>query len=204
MPKAEFDRRYPRDLVKMAYWRHEPNDPSALKAVMDDMWNSFRDGKYDTRTLWSHTSKLYDNRFDFYSNQLIRDLAKVEQANSPDGQSFSVPLHDVIAATFDPDRLSRLLEKLPYENAVFTVRKGQIGMRLVVPSHEVLQERAERQLQPAAAKVGKVPPTAVTPDKMRKSPEKPSILAALKQGAEKSKQQPATDIAPKKSKETEI
>ncbi len=37
-----------------------------------------------------------------------------------------------------------------------------------------------------------------------KPAEKPSILAALKEGAEKAKQQPAADKSHKKSKETEI
>ena len=182
MPKDEFDRRYPLDLVKMAYWRHEPDDPSELKAVTDNLWNNDRDGKYKECSMWAHTSKLYDNRFDFYANQLLRDLGKLENPNSPDRQNFSVSLHSVIAAAFNPDQLGRLLEKLPYKNAAFTVQRGQSFMKLIVPRDEILQLRSNQA----------------------EKSEKPSILEALKQGAEKSRQQSEHKLEPKKSKGMEV
>ena len=116
MPCGEFNRRYPLDLVKMAYWRHEPDDPAALKIVMDDIWNSHRDGKHKTSDIWAHTSKLYDNRDIFYSNQIMRDLNKLREPNSPDRQFFTVPM-DSRAAALSPEHLSRFLEKLPYNTA---------------------------------------------------------------------------------------
>ena len=46
MPKDEFNRRYPPDLVKMAYWRNEPADTEALKKVLDNVWNNTRDSTH--------------------------------------------------------------------------------------------------------------------------------------------------------------
>lgn len=201
MPKDEFDRRYPLDLVKMTYWRREPDDPSALKAVMDNVWNDSRDGKYKECSLWSHTSRLYDNRFDFYAGQLLRDLSKLEKPNSLDRQSFTVSLHSVIASAFNPEQLGRLLEKLPYKDAAFTVRKGQSFMELAVPREEIQVERWKQQGKPTVVKDGKEIPVSVPSNDNR---EKPSILDALKQGAEKSRQQSEHKQEYKKSKGMEI
>lgn len=183
MPRDEFDRRYPLDLVKMAYWRREPDDPDALKAVLDNMWNSERDGKYKECSLWSHTSKLHDSRDVFYSEQILRDLDKLREPNSADKQFFTVTLNPYVASAFDPEQLSQLLDALPYKNAEFSIKKGQRNMRVIIPRDEILQLRRN----PA-----------------EKSAEKPSILEAIKLGAEKSHRQSEHKTEPKKSKGMEI
>jgi len=198
MPRDEFNRRYPLDLVKMAYWRHEPDDPAALKTVMDDMWNTHRDGKYKSCDLWSHTNRLHDSRSDFYAGQLLRDLSRLDKPNSPDKQGFMVSLDGRAATAFDPEQLSRLLDKLPYKDAAFTVYKGQSYMRLVVPRDEVHLDRWKQQGKPTIIKNGKEIPVTVPPN------EKPSILQALKDGAERSRQQDKNNNIPKKSKGMEI
>jgi hypothetical protein len=197
MPRDEFNRRYPLDLVKMAYWRHEPDDPAALKAVMDDVWNSHRDGKYTSRDLWAHTTRLYDDRDVFYSDQIMRDISKLREPNSPDRQFFTTPLNSYLAAAFGPDELRRLLDKLPYKSAEFTIKKGQNDFHVIVPREEVQLDRWKQQSKPTVIRDGKEIPVTVPP------PEKPSILDALKQGAEKSRQQSNND-KPKKSKGMEI
>ena len=202
VPRDEFNRRYPLDLVKMSYWRHEPDDPAVLKAVMDNVWNVDRSGNYTERGLWAHTSRLHDDRDVFYSSKLLRDLSKLREPNSPDKQYFMVSLDPRAAAAFDPEQLSRLLAKLPYDNAEFSVKKGQSYMQAVIPRDEVLLDRWKQQGKPTVIKDGKEIPVTVPPNDKREQPEKPSILDALKQGAEKSKQQ--SNDKPKKSKEMEM
>lgn len=179
MPKAEFDRRYPLDLVKMAYWHNEPTDPEALKTVLGNVWNNDRDGKYKTCDMWAHTTKLYDNRFTFYANQLMESLNKHQYPNSTDKQSFTTSLDGRIAFALNPEQLGRLLETLPYKNAVFTVERRALDMKLVVPKDEVLQARGERLKDKLTDK---------SPVKADKS-EKPSLLATLEANEQKSKQQ---------------
>jgi len=178
MPRDEFERRYPLDLFKMAYWRHESDDPTALKSVIDNIWNNDRDGKYKSISLWSHTNKLYDDRYIFYAEQILKDISKLREPNSSDKQSFTVPLNSYIATAFNPDQFGKLLDALPYKNAEFSIKKGQHHMKVIIPRDEILQ--------------------------LRKEPEKPSILNALKQGAEKSRQQDNQKKPLKKSKETEL
>jgi len=182
MPRDEFNRRYPLDLVKMAYWRHEPDDSSALKAVIENVWNKSRDGQYKLCSLWEHTNKLYDGRYVFYADQILRDISKLREPNSSDKQFFTTQLNSYIATAFNPDQFGKLLEALPYKNPEFSIKKGQRDMNVIVPRDEVLQLRKEPE----------------------KKSEKPSILDALKQGAEKSRQQDNPDKSTKKSKETEI
>ena len=201
MPRDEFDRRYPLDLVKMAYWRHEPDDPEALKAVLDDMWNNGRGGKYENRGLWLHVGLLYDDRDNFYSEQILRDVDKLHEPNSPDKQYFVASLDPRVAAAFDPEQLNRLLDKLPYDNAELSIKKGQSYMQVVVPRDEILFDRNKQQDKVADTNDGREMP-AVAPNDRREPPEKPSILDALKQGAALSRQH--DNAKPKKSKEMEM
>lgn len=203
MPRDEFNRRYPLDLVKMAYWRHEPDDPTALKAALDDMWNSHRDEQYVPCDLWAHTSRLHDDRDVFYSGQIMRDLNKLREPNSPDRQFFTTPLNPYVAAAFNPEELGRLLDKLPYKSAEFSIKRGQLNMQVVIPREEVQLDRHKQQGKPTVMKDGREIPVTIPPNDKREPPEKPSILEALKQGAEKSRQQ-NNNKTQKKSKETEI
>jgi hypothetical protein len=202
MPRDEFDRRYPLDLVKMAYWRHEPDDPAALKAVMDDIWNTDRSMNYRVCDVWTHTSRLHDDRDTFYSDQIIKDLSKLHEPNGADKMFYTVSLNPYAASAFDPEQLSRLLDKLPYKNAELSIKKGQRDMQVIIPRDEIRLERWKQEGRPTAIKDGKEIPIIVLPEEKQEPPEKPSILDALKQGAEKSKKQ--DNSKPKKSKETEI
>jgi len=198
MPKEEFNRRYPLDLVKMAYWRNEPESPEALKAVIDNIWNNERDGKYEPASMWAHTDKLYGSRLEYHADKLIEALGNHQEPNSPDKRSFTTVLDGRIAYAFDPELLRRLLEALPFDNAVFTVNKNQPNMNLVVPRDEVLELR--RGLAEKSEEMG-------NPEKPEKA-EKPSLLATLEVNEKKSKEQfgqksePGKD-APKKTKEEE-
>ena len=205
MPKDEFDRRYPLDLVKMAYWRHEPDDPTALKAQIDDVWNNSRDGRYEARDLWSHTDKLYDSRTEFYSNQIMESMNKLREPNSPDKQFFCAPLNSEIATAFGPDQFSRLLDALPYKNAEFSIKKGQGHIQVVIPRDEILLERWKQQGGLTESRDGKEIPVTVPATGRREASEKPSLLEALEAGEQKSKQQFARGAesgrdAPKKNK----
>ncbi len=174
MPTDEFNRRYPLDLVKMAYWRHEPDEPSDLQAVTDYLWKIIREENYKPRNIWLHTSDLYEKCYRFYAKQLMADLSLLEKPNSRDGQNFTVPFDSMSAVSFDPERLTRLLDKLPYDNAAFTIQKGQHGVNLTVPRDEVMLNRAE--------KAGK---SAVIPEGKAKTAEKPSVLAALEANSQR-------------------
>jgi len=143
MPKSEFNERYPRGLPKMTHYRAEPRDPAALDALLI---NAHKDREASTQpcSQYSHTSKLYNERREFYSSEIMRSIDKLEGANSPDERSFTVPLNSYIANAFGPEQLSQLLDELPYINAMFAVQKGQNDMRVVVPYDEVLQHRRDQ------------------------------------------------------------
>ena len=202
MPKDEFDRRYPLYLDKMADWRHEPDSPAMLKAVIDDVWNNIRGGRYKSCDIWQHTSKLYEDRDNFYSNQILRDLSKLSEPNSADKQFFTTSLDARVAAAFDPAQLSRLLDKLPFKGAELSIKKGQSYMQVIIPRDEIQLNRMEQQGKPAVINGGKGILKAAPPNE--KWVEKPSILNALKQGAERSRQQNKPDKALTKSKGTEL
>jgi len=204
MPKDEFDRRYPLYLVKMADWRHEPDNPAVLKAVIDDVWNNIRGGKYKLCDIWQHTSKLYDDRDNFYSNQILRDLSKLSEPNSADKQFFTTSLDARVAAAFDPEQLSRLLDRLPYKGAELSIKKGQSYMQVIIPRDEIQLSRIKQNDKPAVIKDGKAIPVTVPSNEKQGSPEKPSILKALKQGAEKARQHDIPDKALTKSKGVEL
>jgi hypothetical protein len=195
MPKEEFDRRYPLDLVKMAYWRREPDNPEALKAVIDNIWNTDRGENHKPSDMWTHTNKLSDSRFEFYADKLMEALNKHKEPNSPDKQSFVTPLDGRIAYAFEPEKLGRLLEKLPFDNPVFTVQKGKWDMNLVVPRNEVLEWRhgrdpAEKSAQAKPDKVAKLDKSAkLNKTAVPPKAEKPSLMDALKAGEEKSRRE---------------
>jgi len=188
----------------MSYWRREPDDPAALKAVMDGVWSSHRDGKYKSCSLWAHTNRLHDERYVFYSDQIMRDINKLREPNSPDRQFFTVPLNSYVAVAFGPEELGRLLDKLPHKTAEFSVKKGQRDMQVIIPRDEILLDRHKQQGKPTVIKDGKERPVTIPPNKKREPPEKPSILDALKQGAERSWLQDNSNGKPKKSKEMEM
>jgi hypothetical protein len=167
MPKDEFYRRYPLDLVKIAYWRHEPDDQVSLKNIIEDIWNNARDGKHQKCDLWQHIDKLYDNRTDFYSNQIIENMNKLHEPNSADRQFFHAPLNSYVVAAYNSEQLALLLDSLPYKGAEFSIKKGQTGMGVFVPRDEVLQLRREQA----------------------EKADKPSVLDALEKNEQKSRQQ---------------
>ena len=204
MPRDEFDRRYPLDVANVAHWRHEPADMEALHSAIDAMWDSRDTAGFKEKDFWLHVSNLYDSRDVFYSDQIMRDMNKLREPNSPDKRSFVTSLNSYIAAAFNPEELSRLLDKLPYQNAEFSIKKGQRYMQVIIPSEEVLQYRREQQGNPPVIKGDKDKTAAAPQDDKKELPEKPSILEALKRGAEKSRQQDNNKDKPKKSKGMEI
>ena len=204
MPRDEFDRRYPLDLANVAYWRHEPKDPDALHSAIDAMWSSRDTTEHTEKSIFAHVSRLYDERDIFYSNQIMRDLGKLREPNSPDRQFFTTSLNSYVAAAFNPEELSRLLDKLPYKSAEFSVKKGQSFMHVVVPREEVQLDRHKQQGKPTIIRDGKEIPVTVPPNDKRDPREKPSTLEALRQGAEKSKQQQSNTKTKNKSKDKEI
>jgi hypothetical protein len=209
MPKDEFNRRYPLDLVKMAYYRHEPENPDLLKSVMDDMWNKSREGNYESCKLWQHMDKLSVSRTEFYSNQIIDDMSKLREPNGADRQFFCTSLNSYIATAFQPEQLSRILDALPYKNAEFSIKKGQRYMQVVVPRDEIIQERRQKQGKLLIEKDGKTIPVTVPPNEKREAVEKSSLLASLEVNEQKSKEQFGQKVEPgkekvKKSKREEI
>ena len=204
MPWDEFNRRYPLDLVKLSYWRHEPDDPSALKAALDDIWNNSRDGKHTKRDIWAHTSRLYDERDAFYASGIMKSLNQLHRPNSPDNQFYAASLDGRITSAFDPEQLGRLLDRLPYKSAEFSIKRGQTAMYVIVPCDEIRLERMNQEDRPTAAMGGNEKPVSDHSDDKPVPPDKPSILEALKQGAEMSRQQGNNNDKPKKSNEKGI
>jgi len=179
MPLDEFNKRYPLDLPKMEYWRNEPADQDALKAVTAKVWDS---GllSMDSIGLWEHINKLDDRRLDFHAAKLISGINSHKEPNSPDKQSFTTTLDAYVANNFGTEQLSKLLDKLPYENAAFAVQKGnRWNMNLVIPKNEVLALRQDRS------------------DK----PQKPSIIGTLEANEQKVKQQFGNKSTPGKDSE---
>lgn len=153
MPLEEFNRRYPQNLPKMEYWRHEPNNLAILEYRLENAQID-READCVPSDMWLHTSNLYDERYAFYANQTVQAICKLGEPNSPDRQTFSVPLNSYVANAFGPEQLGKLLDALPYKNAAFTIQKGQRGnMMVVVPRDEVLQERRGRQEKPSVLAV---------------------------------------------------
>jgi len=143
MTKSEFDDKYPNDLPKnVTLWRHEPDNPIVLQKLLDGAKQD-RETNSTERSLWSHTTDLYDNRITFHANTLINAMDNLHNPNSADKQSFSAQLDGRLASAFNPEILTKILNALPYENASFVVSKGSgIGsMNLVVPRDDILQLR---------------------------------------------------------------
>jgi hypothetical protein len=187
MPRDEFDKRYPQYLPKMESWTHEPDDPAVLRSLVDAARKS-RTETSEPGNLWSHEHKLYDNRYVFHADRLMKEINKLAKPNSPDNQSFSAPLDGRIAAAFNVDQLSRILERLPFKNPAFTVYKDGRDMQLVVPRDEVLLHRQNQQGKPSAVRDGKGTPVTVPANEKRGKPEKPSLVASLDAGDRKSRE----------------
>ena len=181
MPKDEFNRRYPLDLPKMTSYRYEPDNPAALYALLDGAYKD-REANSTPSDLWQHTSRLYDERYAFYANQTMRDIAKLGEPNSPDKKTFSVTLNPYVAIAFGPEELGKLLDALPYKDAAFTIQKGQRDMRVVVPRDEVLKER-----------------------KAQAAHEKPSIIGQLQEAKKTAAQgKEHQKSAPKRNNDMEV
>jgi hypothetical protein len=187
MPLAEFNSRYPLDLPKMEHWRNLPADPVALDRAVSKAWD-LRLTKREHVTIWQHTDKLTDKQLVFYAQQLEKELATLKEPNSTGKKSFIVPLDAYASHNFNPEQLSRLLDKLPYENAALSVQKGQRDMKLIVPKNEMLDLRRGHE------------------DKSKDKSEKPSLMAAIDAGAKRSKSefsgkaQPGVDTPEKSAK----
>jgi len=140
MPRKEYDNSFLFALPKTTYKRHEPDDPGALQERLD---STAKDRELSSKSagLWNHSRRLDDDRYTYYADKTMQDIGKLPDANSPDKQSFSVTLNSHAANYFGQEELSKLLDALPYENAAFTIQKGQQDMHCVVPRDEVLKER---------------------------------------------------------------
>lgn len=148
MPKKEFERRYPADLPPMSYWRNEPNNPAALHALLDDI-SKEREANCKPCDLWLHINDQHDKRLAFYSNQIMQNLNELDMPNTPDGQNFSIILNPNTIVAFPPEQCYQLMNTLPYENIEFSIKKGQRGLRAVVPRDEVLKERQGERGKPS-------------------------------------------------------
>ena len=153
MPRQEFDKRYPvfgahPDEFQIVYWRHEPDDPARLYALLDGAAKDREAASTLRHDLWSHTTRLYDERYDFYAAETVREIDMLQHPNSPDKQAFTVRLNAYIATAFGNNELGKLLDALPYKSAAFTIQKGQNDMRVVIPRDEVLQHRREQAAPP--------------------------------------------------------
>jgi hypothetical protein len=180
MPLDEFNRRYPLDLPKMAYWRNLPADTEALNTAVEKAWDMRLSGTVKC-DIWRHTDNLHDRRLLFHADKLIKGINGHKEPNSADKQSFTTALDAYVANNFGTEQLSSLLDKLPYKNAAFVVQKGQRwDMKLVVPKNEVLQLRQEQSKTEKTDKVNR--------------PVKPSVLAALEANEQKVKQQFANKV----------
>jgi len=202
MPKDEFHRRYPLDLVNMEYWRHEPDNFASLKTVTQDVTYNIHSEKHRPCDVWQHRSKLYIERDKFYSNQILNDLDKLHEPNSEDKEFFITPLDARVAAAFAPDQLSQILEFLPFENVEFSIKRGQANMLVKVPRDEILLDRSWQQDRPTVINSSKE--GFEQPNKKQQSAEKPSILKALEQASKKTCKQDKPKKVKKKSNETEI
>jgi hypothetical protein len=144
MPLDEFNSRYPNDLPKMLHWRNEPADQAALGGSIIKAGDL---RLIDTKqcSIWTHSNCLYDKRISYHADKLIKGINQHNEPNSADKQSFITTLDVRVADNFGVEQLKRVLDKLPYENAAFTIQKGNIygNMVLVVPKNEVLQLRQE-------------------------------------------------------------
>lgn len=154
MPRHEFDQRYPvfgahPNEFHITYSRHEPNDHARLYALLDSTAKDREEASTLRADLWSHTTRLYDERYAFYAAQTVREIDKLQSPNSPDKQTFTVRLNAYIATAFGNNELGKLLDALPYKTAAITVQKGQPDMRVVIPRDEVLQHRRGQEQQDA-------------------------------------------------------
>ena len=187
MPLDEFKKRYPLDLPKMEHWRNLPASFEELNNAISKSWEMRMTGAQEV-TLWQHTDKLNDKQLAFYANQLVNGLDKIKEPNSADKQSFTASLDARASHNFNPVQLSRLLDKLPYENTAFAIHKGSDSMKIVVPKEEVLQLRQERmeEKNQQYRQLHKKPVSDIA-DKAESKSEKPSLMAALDKGEKKSK-----------------
>jgi len=147
MSKGDFFSSHVRDLPKMEYFRYEPHDPAALQKLLDGARQN-RDADAKPRDLWGHESELYDKRTAFYSNQIVESLYKLREPNSADRQFFHAPLNSYVAAALEPHQLSKILDALPYDRAEFSLKKGELDMKVIVPRDDVLQLRGEPEDRP--------------------------------------------------------
>ena len=130
MSRAEFDLRYPANLPPMMYWEHEPENPAALKALVDAA-RKLRDNSATQVDLWSHERQLYDNRYIFHAERLMEGINKLDKPNSPDRQSYTTPLNGRISAAFNSEQLGNILRQLPFKNPVLSVYKDGWDMHLL-------------------------------------------------------------------------
>lgn len=213
MPKAEYDDRYPLDLPKWSYDRNEPDDPAALQGLMDKA-RAEREAACTPSDLWLHTSNLYDDRRAFYTGQLLGDLSKLEEPNDPGRQTFSVGLSYYIAYSYDAEQLSKLLDALPFDNAMFAVQKGKPrDMRLVVPREEVMRHRQAGVEKPSTIaelqgqEISVQDLASILEREIYSSPgkEKPSVLARLQEGKKAAVQgEESAKTSPKRHSEREV
>jgi len=202
MPLEEFKDRYPLDLPQMVHWRNLPKDVGELNNTIEKVWNNRLSGASQV-TIWQHTDKLEDKQLAFYANQLMKGLDKVAEPNGTDKQSFTFPLDARASHNFRPPQLRSILDKLPYENSVLAVHKGQDSMKIVVPKNEVLKLRNEQEQE---REYNKQKPQSRTNTKLNEKSEKPSLLAAIDAGEKRSKSefgskaQPPKDIPDKSTR----
>jgi hypothetical protein len=189
MPLKQFNDSYPNNLPKkMIYYRYEPADQRDLYAALVDTQKS-RCETADLSDMWSHTNKLYDNRYVFHADRLLEELDKHEKPNSSDDLSFTTPLDGLVAKGYSAEELSKILDRLPFKNPIFTVSKGSWDMKLVVSRDDVEQYRREQQVQRAAVKDGNGIPSAAQKEKNIAAARKPSLMASLEAGEKKSKEE---------------
>ncbi len=150
MSRQDFDKRYPvfgarSDEFQIVYWRHEPDDLARLYALLDRAEKQREVASTTLSSLWNHTTRLYDERYDFYAAQTVREIDKLQTPNGPDKQTFTVRLNAYVANAFGQYELGKLLDALPYKTAALTVQKGQPDMRVIVPRDEVLHQRGQTE-----------------------------------------------------------
>jgi hypothetical protein len=163
-------------------------DPAALRDLMDTAGRD-RDKTAETGDLWANESKLYDNRYIFHAERLMKDLDKLDKPNGADNLSFQTPLDGRIASAFNAEQLGRVLQRLPFGNPSFAVHKDGFDLKLIVPRDEVLQYRRNRQERPAAVKDGGEAQISASAGGAQEKPKKASLMAALDAGEKKSREQ---------------